>query len=154
VVAVALFGRQKTGPDRTFKHYEGYVLAPTVWEAIGQATANAGKTIPAVFGSRVPNIAAEKVQMIAKTHSIWTLYIALTLLKGQFLCRKYYKHFMEVVQLLTLCLEFKITQDQVNDLESSFQSWVQKYEQYVFLVASRMPSDRLTVYTTNMIRCT
>jgi hypothetical protein len=55
---------------------------PTVWEAIGEATANAGKTIPAVFGSRVPNIASEKSQMTTKTHSIWTLYMAPTLLKG------------------------------------------------------------------------
>jgi hypothetical protein len=91
--------------------------------------------------------------MIAETHSIWTLYIAPTLLKGRFVHRKYYKHFMELVRLLTLCLEFEITQDQVNDLESGFQSWVQKYERYVFLVARRTPSDRLTVYTTNMIRC-
>src|SRR5882757_5579196 len=53
-----------------FHHNEGYVLVPTVWEAIGEATANAGKTIPAAFGSRVPNIAAEKAQMITKTHSI------------------------------------------------------------------------------------
>jgi hypothetical protein len=61
---------------------EGYVLAPTVWEAIGEATVKAGKTIPAAFGARVPNIASEKAQMIAETHSIWTLYIAPTLLKG------------------------------------------------------------------------
>jgi hypothetical protein len=91
--------------------------------------------------------------MIAKTHSIWTLYIAPTLLRGRFVHGKYYKHFMELVRLLMLCLEFEITWDQVNDLESGFQSWVQKYKRYVFLVASRMPSDRLTVYTTNMIRC-
>jgi len=143
-----------TGKFKDISHQdEGYVLAPTVWEAIGEATANAGKTIPAAFGSRVPNIAAEKAQMIAETHSIWTLYIAPTLLKGRFVHRKYYKHFMELVRLLTLCLEFEITQDQVNDLESGFQSWVQKYERYVFLVARRTPSDRLTVYTTNMIRC-
>jgi hypothetical protein len=134
-------------------HDEGYMLAPAVWEAIGEATANAGKTIPAAFGSRVPNIASEKAQMIAETHSIWTLYIAPTLLKGRFMHPRYYKHFMELVRLLKLCLEFEITQDQVNDLERGFQSWVQKYERYVFLVASRMPSDRLTVYTTNMIRC-
>jgi hypothetical protein len=103
-------------------HNEGYVLVPTVWEAIGEATVNAGKTIPAVFGSRVLNIASEKAQMIAKTHSIWTLYIAPTLLKGRFVRPQYYKHFMELVQLLTLCLKFKITQDQVNGLERGFQS--------------------------------
>jgi len=65
-----------------FHHNKGYVLALTVWEAIGEATMNAGKTIPAAFGSRVLNIASEKVQMTAKTHSIWMLYITPTLLKG------------------------------------------------------------------------
>ena len=132
-----------TGEFKKISHdNEGYMLAPTVWEAIGEATAKAGKTVPAAFSARVPNIASEKAQMIAKTHSIWTLYIAPTLLKGRFVRPRYYKHFMELVRLLTLCLEFEITQDQVNDLERGFQSWVQKYERYVFLVASRMPSDR------------
>ena len=48
--------------------------------AIGEATCNAGKTIPAAFGSRVRNIASEKAHMIAENYSIWTL--ASTLLKG------------------------------------------------------------------------
>ena len=72
-----------TGKFKDISHHnEGYMLALTVWEAIGEATMNAGKTIPAAFGSRVPNIASEKAQMTAKTHSIWTLYITPTLLKG------------------------------------------------------------------------
>jgi hypothetical protein len=61
---------------------------------------------------------------------------------------------MELVQLLALCLAFEITQDQINDLERGFQSWVQMYEWYVFLVVSRMLSDTSTVYITNMICCT
>jgi hypothetical protein len=64
---------------------EGYILVPKVWQAIGAATLDAGKTIPAAFGSRVPNIAAEKSQMTAETHSIWTLYLAPTLLNGRFI---------------------------------------------------------------------
>jgi hypothetical protein len=40
---------------------EGYVLVLMVWEAIEEAIMNIGKTIPAVFGSRVLNIAAEKM---------------------------------------------------------------------------------------------
>ena len=63
---------------------QDYVLMPTIWQAIGEATCDAGKTIPAVFSSRVPNIALEKAHMIAETSSIWTLYIAPTLLRGQF----------------------------------------------------------------------
>jgi hypothetical protein len=55
---------------------KGYMLGSTVWEAIGEATTKAGKTISAAFGTRVLNIASEMAQMIAKAHSIWTLYIA------------------------------------------------------------------------------
>ena len=112
---------------------EGYVLAPKVWQAIGEATLDAGKTIPAVFGSRVPNIAAEKSQMIAETYSIWMLYLAPTLLNGQFINERYYKHFVQLVRFLTLCLKFEITQDQINDLERGFQEWVEEYERYKLL---------------------
>jgi Transposase family tnp2 len=112
---------------------EGYVLVPKVWQAIGAATLDAGKTIPAVFGSRVPNIAAEKSQMIAETHSIWMLYLAPTLLNGRFINEQYYKHFVQLVRLLTLCLKFEITQDQINDLERGYQEWVEEYEWYKLL---------------------
>jgi hypothetical protein len=75
-----------TGKFKDLDHDdEGYVLAPKVWQAIRVATLDAGKTIPAAFGSRVPNIAAEKPQMTAETHSIWTLYLAPTLLNGWFI---------------------------------------------------------------------
>ena len=66
---------------------KGYVLAPHVWRAIREATLNAGQTIPAAFGSRVPNIAAEKSQMTAETHSIWIMYLAPTLLNSWFIIR-------------------------------------------------------------------
>ena len=74
-----------TGQFKDLDHdNQGYVLMPTVWETIGEATYSAGKTIPASFGSRVPNIASEKAHMIAETYSIWTLHIAPILLKGRF----------------------------------------------------------------------
>ena len=72
-----------TGQFKDLDHdHQDYVLTPTVWQAIGEATYNASRTIPAAFGSRVPNIASEKAHMIAETYSIWILYIAPTLLKG------------------------------------------------------------------------
>jgi hypothetical protein len=126
-----------TGKFKDLDHDgEDYVLAPKVWEAIGEATFNVGKTVPAAFGSRVPNIASEKSQMTAETHSIWALYLAPALLNGRFVNVQYYKHFVSLVQLLTLCLEFEITQDQINDLEKGFQEWVEEYERYVLLVLS------------------
>ena len=115
---------------------EDYVLAPSALDAIGKATFDAGKTIPAAFSSQIPNIALEKAQMIVETYSIWTLYLAPILLKGRFPNPRYYKHFKELVQLLTLCLEFEITHDQVDDLKMGFQKWVKDYEQYVLDISS------------------
>jgi hypothetical protein len=75
-----------TGNFKDLDHDDkGYILVPKVLQAIRAATLYAGKTIPAAFGSRVPNIAAEKSQMTAETHSIWTLYLAPTLLNGWFI---------------------------------------------------------------------
>jgi hypothetical protein len=108
---------------------QDYVLMPTIWQAIGEVTYNAGKTIPAAFGSRVPNIALEKAHMIVETYSIWTLYIAPTLLKGRFQHQRYYNHFIRLVELLMVCFEFKISQVDVDNLETGFQTWVMDYEQ-------------------------
>ena len=95
-----------------------------MWQAIGEATCDVGRTIPAALGSRVSNITVEKSQIIAETHSVWTLYLAPTLLNGWFINEHYYKHFVQLVQLLTLCLEFEIMQDLIFDLEGGFQELV------------------------------
>lgn len=87
-----------TGKFKDLDHDgEEYMLAPMVWDALGEATFEAGKTIPAAFGSWVLNIASERAQMIAETYSIWMLYLAPVLLKGHFLNQCYYKHFKELV---------------------------------------------------------
>ena len=131
--------------ERTSRKPLDLVLAPadstfhlsasvsTVWQAIGEATFNAGKTIPAAFGSRVSNIALEKAHMIAETYSIWTLYIAPILLKGRFRHQRYYKHFIQLVKLLMVCFKFEISQEDVDNLETGFQSWVIDYEWCIFL---------------------
>ena len=108
-----------------------YVIMKTVWEAIGEATFRAGEMIPAAFGSRVPNIASEKVNMIAETYSIWTLYLVPVLLKGRFLNNRYYNHFVKLVQLLTHCIDLEITHEEIDNLDQNFQEWVQDYERYV-----------------------
>ena len=118
-----------TGKFKDLDHDgQDYVIMPTVWNAIGEATLQAGATIPAAFGSRVPNIALEKSQMIAETYSIWTLHLAPVLLKGRFLNERYYKHFIKLVQLLMCCIDLEITQEQIDNLDQNFQDWVQDYE--------------------------
>ena len=128
-----------TGNFKNLDHdNEDYVLMPTVWQAIGEATFNAGRTIPAAFGSRVPNIASEKAHMIAGTYSTWTLYIASILLKGQFRHQQYYKHFIRLVELLMVCFEFKISQEDVDNLETGFQIlgyWLWAVHIFIFIIS-------------------
>jgi hypothetical protein len=52
-----------TGSFKDIDHDgKGYVIAKTVWDAIGNTGAKAGSTIPAAFGTRVPNLASEKIK--------------------------------------------------------------------------------------------
>jgi hypothetical protein len=75
-----------TGTFKDINHDgKGYVIKKTVWNAICEAAAATGDTIPAAFGSRVPNLASERHQMTAETYSIWMLYLAPALLKGWFI---------------------------------------------------------------------
>ena len=72
-------------------------IMKTVWEEIGDATFCAGEMIPATFGSHVLNVVLEKAHMITETYSIWTLYLAPVLLKGHFLNKCYYNHFVKLI---------------------------------------------------------
>ena len=57
-----------------------YVLYPQVWEAIGQATAASGSTIPSAYGARPQNVAQDKSQINADSWSFWALYLGPVLL--------------------------------------------------------------------------
>ena len=61
-----------------------YVLYPQVWEAIGQATAASGSTIPSAYGARPQNVAQDKSQINADSWSFWALYLGPVLLRGWF----------------------------------------------------------------------
>jgi hypothetical protein len=59
---------------------ENYEFLKLIWEAIGEATAASGSTIPNMFGTHVPNIATHKTQYTAEMWSFWTLYLSPVLL--------------------------------------------------------------------------
>ena len=132
-----------TGNFKNLNHSdESYVITKTVWEAIGEATAATGKTIPAAFGAQLPNIALEKAHLTAEMRSIWTIHLAPTLLRGRFQSERYYKHFLSLVGLLNLCLEFQLSQHQIDELEEGFKSWVTDYERYVTCLKFLAPTYR------------
>lgn len=99
---------------------EFYQLPKAVWEAIGEATARSGSTIPSAYGSQVPNIATHAYQCSAEMWSFWTLYLGPILLQRRFQHQKYYKHFIQLVHLLNICLQFEITDDEIGEVHLGF----------------------------------
>ena len=102
-----------TGKFKDLDHQnKSYVIAPHIWNAVGVTTAASGATIPAAFGASVPNIVMKQSQMSAKMYLNWT-------------------HFMKLVRVIKLCLEFEFDEAALNQIDEGFKSWVQGYEQWV-----------------------
>ena len=93
--------------------------------------AAAGDTVPASFGAQPLNLASDRSHITTEMCSIWTMFFAPTLLCCQFQKPWFYKHFLHLVHLLKLCMEFELTQEQIDELKEGFKSWVKDYEWYV-----------------------
>lgn len=121
-----------TGSFKDLDHQNrGYVIRPDVWKEIGARTAASKTTIPSAFGVPVPNIAQQQGQMTSEMYSNWTLFIAPIVLRNRFEQPIYYTHFMRLVQLLKMCLEFEITEEMLDQIDGGFRSWVVDYERYI-----------------------
>ncbi|KAF8801556.1 hypothetical protein BYT27DRAFT_7174014 [Phlegmacium glaucopus] len=105
-----------------------YVVANAIWEGVGAATHASGTTIPSAYGSRVPNIATDRSYVSAEMWSFWTLYLGPVLLRGRFQDVKYYHHFIQLIYLLTICLQFEISTTKIEEIDEGFVRWVQDYE--------------------------
>ncbi|KAH9008293.1 hypothetical protein EDB84DRAFT_1591239 [Lactarius hengduanensis] len=126
---------------------ESYELSKAIWEGIGTLTASSGSTILSAYGSRVPNIARDRYMCTADMWSFWTLYIGPVLLWRRFKNEKYYKHFILLVKLLTTCLKFEITDEEINTVRNGFVDWVEKYERFYYQHdAGRMSACPVTIH--------
>jgi Transposase family tnp2. len=113
------------------KGCESYKLPKKIWEAISTDTAASSLTIPSAFDMQPPNVADDKSATTAETWSFWMQYIRPILLICKFEKPVYYNHFVSLVKLVRICLQFEMTQDELNKLHTGFAEWVEKYEQYV-----------------------
>jgi Transposase family tnp2 len=107
---------------------ESYELNASVWDAIGKATADSGATIPSAFAARPQNVADNKAACTADSWSFWALYLGPVLLRGKFLKNTYYNHFIKLVKLIQICLQFEIEREDIAKLRVGFQEWVEEYE--------------------------
>jgi hypothetical protein len=107
---------------------EDYQFPPQVWQTIGVETAASGSNIPSAFGARPPNIATNKAAYSADAWLFWTLYLGPVLLRQCFSKRRYYNHFIQLVKLLHMCLQFQITIEEIKTIQMGFIKWVEDYE--------------------------
>jgi len=115
-------------------HFKGmdegqlYVLDPHIWQVIGSTSTEASKMIPSSFGVSIPNPAKDGSYFTSSTWSVWSLFIAPTVLQGHFPEECYYKHFCSLVRILNLCLQFQISDEEINEIELGIHQWVVDYK--------------------------
>ncbi|KAJ7138713.1 hypothetical protein C8R43DRAFT_893149 [Mycena crocata] len=124
-----------------------YELAKAIWEAITSRTSSATDTIPSAYGSRVPNITKDRPNVSAEMWSFWTLYPGPVLLCRCLQNQKYYIHFIQLVQLLNICLQFEISATKIEQVGVGFNDWVHSYEEFYFQHdVLRLPICPLTIH--------
>jgi len=93
-----------------------YQINATVWAAIGSATVVSGSTIPGCYRTCPPNFVENRSSTTTDTWSFWTLYLGPVLLQQKFKDKKYYDHFIKLVNMLHRCLQFTLTMADILDL--------------------------------------
>jgi hypothetical protein len=113
-----------------------YQIPKTIWDAIGEACATSGTTLPSSFGARVPNIATLRYHFIAETWILFAMLVGPVVLQGRFTLPVYYEHFISLVKLINLCLKLEISEPELQDIENGFAAWVVEYERSVLVLLS------------------
>ena len=72
------------------------------------------------------------------------LYLGPVLLSKQFQRRVYFDHFIELVKLIRICIQFKISTVEISILREGFQNWVLKYEQKILLMGFQVQSHHVS----------
>ncbi|KAG9088780.1 hypothetical protein FRC06_001852 [Ceratobasidium sp. 370] len=106
---------------------EVYHLNCDTWKLIGNLTTQATHTIPSQFAGTLPNIDTDMGLYKAEAYSFWFTYLAPILLNGR-LNQEHYVHFLEMREIIVWCLQFEITDAQVDALEEKINQWVQDYK--------------------------
>ena len=108
---------------------EEYQIDPRQWKKIGSETAGSAKTIPSSFGPHLPNIANSLSNISADMRSFWVLFVGPVVLQNLFWHQKYFNHFIKLVSLINICLQWKISQGEIDELEEGFEAWVKGYQE-------------------------
>ncbi|KAF8575523.1 hypothetical protein K439DRAFT_1623524 [Ramaria rubella] len=117
-------------------------IPPNIWELVGAETAAPKSSTPSAFAWPIPNITKEQDVFTAEAWVFWFIYLAPHLLQGR-LPRKYYDHMMSLIEIMQICFQFVITDQEIDALEQMIICWVRKYEQYYY----QFNKERLSMCT-------
>ncbi|KAG8712385.1 hypothetical protein FRC09_019938 [Ceratobasidium sp. 395] len=67
----------------------------------------------------------------AEAYAFWFIYLAPILLHGK-LNRVYYRHFLDMREIVLWCLQLEISNAEVDRLEQKVKTWVQDYERLYY----------------------
>ncbi|KAJ8456982.1 hypothetical protein ONZ45_g18499 [Pleurotus djamor] len=74
-------------------------------------------------------------------------YIGPVLLQRKFRKEIYYTHFVELVRLVRLCLQFEISSEEIDEIREGFSNWVLKYEKLYYQYSpDRLATCPLTIH--------
>ena len=111
---------------------ESYEIDEETWNEIGRETAAAVKDIPAAFVRRLTDIATDRGTYTAEAWCFWFMYLAPYILHSRFADQKYHRHLCDLVDIMKTCLQFEITENEIDELEVKIHNWVRLYEESVF----------------------
>lgn len=120
-----------SGNFKTLNQDQPFVLGRHVWEDVGALTAASKSTLPSCYGAAVPNIATDRSSFSAEAWSQWAVFVGPVVLNHRFQHNKYYNHFLDLVHLINLCLQYQISNDELLEIRAGFIEWVKKYERSV-----------------------
>ncbi|KAL7280964.1 hypothetical protein ACG7TL_005913 [Trametes sanguinea] len=109
-----------------------FVIPQDAWEELGSICASASRTIPSAFGAALPNIASDRGLFTAEMWANFTLYLAPALLRDRFRDRRYYTHFLQLVDLLKICLQFEYSSNDIKTVKAGFAEWVKDFERLYY----------------------
>jgi len=123
--------------------HDDYLLYKDVWATVGAGCFASGNTIPAAVGCRVPNLNKKCAKLTSESMLLFATLLGPALLCNRFRRTHYYDHFVRLVHLINMCIGFKVTRDQVQEIRVGFAQWVEDYEKYYY----RYDRERLSACT-------
>ncbi|KAF7322257.1 hypothetical protein HMN09_00002900 [Mycena chlorophos] len=124
--------------------YGEYIIPKEVWDEIWKEITAAMKLIPSAF---TRSLAGGPSRFTAESWYFWFVYLVPGVLRGRFPQEEYYTHACEFGSIIKLCLQFHISELELQLLERKMVEWVLEYERlYYRSEPQRLSACRLTIH--------